>query len=250
MTARLFAERTERVYRGIVAVGTFLLWLLDVRREVRGSEHVPHEGGVVLAISHFSYLDFVLSQWAIWRGQRRYTRFLATKAAFDNPASGWLMSSMKHIPVDRRDGASAYRHAVSALRHGEIVGVFPESRVSASFTLLPFKKGAVRMAADSGCPIVPCVIWGSHRILTRTRTPSVSTARHRRVQIIFGAPIHVQPHDDAAVRTRELRQAMTELLEQAMDHARLDPGAWWVPAHRGGSAPLLDTELLDQRKAS
>jgi hypothetical protein len=44
---------------------------------------------------------------------------------------------------------------------------------------------------------------------------------------------------------------MSELLEEAMDHDALEPGAWWVPAHRGGSAPAPETAIeLDERKAS
>ena len=241
----------DRVYRWIVALGTALLRALDVRRDVRGIEHVPHAGGVVLAISHFSYLDFVLAEWAVWRGRRRYTRFLATKAAFDRPLVGRLMSAMGHIPVDRAAGAPAYRRAVQALRRGEVVGVFPETRVSRSFTLLPFKAGAARMAAQSGCPIVPCVIWGSHRVLTRSRRTPLRQARHKPVKIVFGDPIHVGPHEDAAAVTEQLRQVMTDLLEEAMDEDALEPGAWWVPAHRGGSAPTPETATtMDDRKAS
>jgi 1-acyl-sn-glycerol-3-phosphate acyltransferase len=241
----------DRVYRWIVALGTGYLRVMDVRREVRGSENVPASGGVVLAISHFSYLDFVLAEWALWRHRRRYTRFLATKAAFDHPVAGRLMSAMGHIPVDRTAGASAYRSAVDALRRGEVVGVFPETRVSRSFTLLPFKNGAARMALQSGCPIVPCVVWGSHRVMTRSHRTPLRKARHVPVQIVFGAPVHVRPEDDPTVVTEALRQAMTDLLEEAMDHDALQPGAWWVPAHRGGCAPTPETaDELDERKAS
>jgi 1-acyl-sn-glycerol-3-phosphate acyltransferase len=241
----------DRVYRWIVAVGTFYLRVMDVRRTVRGVEKVPAEGGVVLAISHFSYLDFVLAEWALWRDRRRYTRFMATKASFDHPIAGPLMSSMGHIPVDREAGASAYRHAVAALRRGELVGVFPETRVSGSFTLLPFKNGAARMAAQSGCPIVPCVVWGSHRIMTRTHKTPLLKARHVPVQVVFGDPIPVAPDDDPVVVTERLRATMTAMLEEAMDRDALEPGAWWVPAHRGGSAPAPD-ELSrpDERQAS
>lgn len=242
----------DRVYGWVVALGTFALRLMDVRRTVWGAEHLPAEGGVVLAVSHFSYVDFVLSEWAIWRTTRRHTRFLATRAAFDNRFSGPLMSAMGHIPVDQAAGASAYRIAVRALRRGEIVGVFPETRVSGSFTLLPFKNGAARMAAQSGCPIVPCVIWGSHRIKTRTHKTALRQARHIPVQIVFGEPIHVRPDDDPSVVTETLHRVMTGMLEQAMDADELTPGGWWVPAHRGGGAPAadLDPEALDQRKAS
>ena len=237
----------DRAYRWIVAVGTLFLRVMDVRREVRGVEAVPAEGGVVLAISHFSYLDFVLAEWALWRHRRRYTRFMATKASFDHPVAGPLMRSMGHIPVDRDAGASAYRFALDALHRGEVVGIFPETRVSASFTLLPFKQGAARLAARSGCPIVPCVIWGSHRIMTRTRKTRLLASRHVPVQVVFGAPLHVAPDADPAVVTAELHAIMTTMLEDAMDADALEPGAWWVPAHRGGGAPRPAT---DERMAS
>ena len=229
----------DRVYRWIVALGTLFLRVMDVRREVRGTEHVPAQGGVVLAISHFSYLDFVLAEWALWRDRKRYTRFMATEASFRHPVSGPLMRSMGHIPVDRSAGASAYRHAVGALQRGEVVGVFPETRVSRSFTLLPFKNGAARMAAQSGCPIVPCVIWGSHRIMTRTRKTQLRRSRHTPVTILFGEPLHVGPDDDAFEVTERLRAAMDALLTRAQESYpdQPAPGAWWEPAHRGGGAP-------------
>ena len=51
----------NRVYRLIVAIGGLFFRLLDLRRDIRGTEHIPVEGGVVLAMSHFSYLDFALA---------------------------------------------------------------------------------------------------------------------------------------------------------------------------------------------
>ncbi len=243
----------DLVYRVIVACGTLLLRLLDVRREVRGAEHVPASGGAVLAISHFSYLDFVLAEWAVFGRHRRYTRFMATAASFRHPVGGPLMRAMHHIPVDRSKGASAYRHAVEALRAGELVGVFPETRVSRSFTLLPFKNGAARMAAQSGVPLVPCVIWGSHRVLTRTHRSTWRERRHRPVIISFGEPIEVAPYADPQVVTDQLRMAMETLLAQAQDDypEQAEPGAWWQPAHRAGGAPTPEVGIeIDERQGS
>lgn len=240
----------NRVYRWIVAFGTFFLRVIDVRRTVTGTEHIPLEGGVVLAITHFSYLDFVLAEWAIWRDRRRYTRFMATMKSFEHPVGGPLMRSMGHIPVDRAAGASAYRYAIDALQRGEMVGVFPETRVSRSFELLPFKNGAARMAAQSGAPIVPCVIWGSHRVMTRTHKTQLRKSRHTPVTIIFGEPIHVSPDDDPTIVTEKLQQTMDDLLRQAQESYPVrEPGAWWEPARRGGSAPTpLDAAAIDDRK--
>ena len=44
---------------------------------------------------------------------------------------------------------------------------------------------------------------------------------------------------------------MSDLLEESMDHYALEPGAWWVPAHRGGSAPTPERAIeLDERKTA
>jgi 1-acyl-sn-glycerol-3-phosphate acyltransferase len=231
-------------YRLIVALGGALFRVLGLRRTVQGTEHVPAEGGAVLAISHFSYLDFALAEWAVWRDRRRYTRFLATAASFRHPVAGPLMRSMGHIPVHRDAGAGALDAAVDALRRGEVVGVFPESRVSASFTLLPFKTGAVRMAAAAGVPVVPCVIWGSHRVMTRSHPTSLWRSRRTPVTIVLGEPVHVGPDEQPEVATEVLRARMVQLLEQAMDGYPdvPGPGAWWAPAHRGGGAPPAGRE--------
>ena len=232
------------VYRLIVAVGGGFFRALGLRRTVVGAEHVPASGGAVLAISHFSYLDFALAEWVVWHERRRYTRFMATAAAFRHPLSGPLMRSMRHIPVDRDAGARAYEHALGTLAHGDLVGVFPESRVSGSFTLLPFKTGAARIAQAAGVPILPCVVWGSHRVMTRTHRTRLLAARGTPVVIAFGEPLRAEPGEDPRDATSRLRQAMQELLEEAIDcyPERPEPGAWWVPAHRGGGAPPPERE--------
>jgi 1-acyl-sn-glycerol-3-phosphate acyltransferase len=232
----------NRVYRVIVAVGGGVFRALQLRRTVLGTEHVPATGGAVLAISHFSYLDFALAEWAVWRDRRRYTRFLATEASFRHPLSGPLMRSMGHIPVLRDAGSHAYDHAVAALRRGEVVGVFPESRVSASFTLLPFKTGAARMAQEAAVPVVPCVVWGSHRVLTRTHRFSLRQALGTPVTIVLGEPLRVDPGEDPARAAELLRARMEALLARAQDgYGEAEPGAWWLPAHLGGGAPEPET---------
>ena len=178
-------------YRLVLFLGTLFIRLMDIRVITKGIEHVPATGPVVLAVSHFSYLDFALSELAIWRATRRKTRFLAIQAAFSHRLSGRPMRAMGHIPVGR--GAAAYRLARTALRRGEVVGVFPETRVSRSFTLLPFKGGAARLSTQTGAPLIPCVIWGSHRILTRTYPRDLRRSRHLPVMMASGRPSPTEP---------------------------------------------------------
>lgn len=227
------------VYRLIVLIGRGLLRALGMKRTLTGLQHLPASGGAVLAITHFSYLDFVLAGWVSHRKNGRLIRFLATEQAFHHPVAGPLMRAMKHVPVQRSGGGAAYQLAVRRLGEGELIGVFPESRVTRTFTLLPFKTGAARMAADAGVPLVPMVIWGTHRILTRTHR---SALRHKLgvpVTIVVGEALHPGPQADPVNVTEQLRARMTALLEQAQRDYPLtaDAGAWWQPAHLAGGAP-------------
>lgn len=242
----------EPVYAPVIRVflGLFRALRLDLR--VSGQEHVPARGGAVVAINHISYLDFALAGIPFWYAQRRLVRFMAKQEVFDHPVAGPLMRGMKHIPVDRSAGAGAYRAAVEALRRGELVGVFPEATISRSWCLKDFKNGAVRMAREADVPVVPVVLWGSHRVLTKGRPRNLRAARGTEVSITVGPPMRIAADADVTVATKELAETMAVLLDEAQRRYGTDPAGapWWLPAKMGGSAPTLaEAAALDAAEA-
>jgi 1-acyl-sn-glycerol-3-phosphate acyltransferase len=228
----------DRPYRAVIRTALGLFRALDFRITLTGTEHLPADGGAVIAANHVSYFDFMLVGYAALPG--RLVRFMAKKSVFDNKVSGPLMRSMHHIPVDRRAGASAYAAAVRALRDGELVGVFPEATISRAFTPIPMKSGAARMAIDAGVPIVPVVTWGAHRLWTKGRKPRLQ--RHVPVTIHVGEPLVPAPGEDAVALTARLAETLTQMIDQVQRSYpdRPVPGQeWWLPAHLGGTAPTL-----------
>src|SRR5690606_3539004 len=171
------------------------------------------------------------------RRVKRYIRFMAKKEVFDNSISGPIMRALKHIPVDRAAGTDSYKAAVDYLKRGELVGVYPEATISRSFEIKEFKSGAARMAIEAGVPIIPTVIWGAQRVWTkghpkrlgRTNTP---------ISIAVGEPI--PPNLPPAELTALLRSTMQQLLAGLQENYEHEPGAYWVPARLGGSAPTLE----------
>lgn len=141
----------ELVYRPVIGLAQTLFKAWDLKIDCKGSENIPRSGGAVLVSNHISYLDFIFDGLAALP-QKRLVRFMAKESVFRHKISGPLMRGMKHIPVDRKQGETAYQHALESLRSGEIVGVFPEATISQSFTLKSFKSGAARMAQEAGCP--------------------------------------------------------------------------------------------------
>lgn len=225
---------------------------LDLRFDVVGQEHVPATGGGVVVINHTGYLDFALVGMPFWRAQGRLVRFMAKQEVFTSRVSGPLMRAMGHIPVDRAAGAGSFRAAIEALRAGELVGVFPEATISRSFCLKEFKSGAARMARIARVPLIPTTLWGSQRIWTKDRKPTIRSARHIPISITIGAPLQAGRGDAATV---ELIDAMSALLDRTQARYPDPPGAdpWWLPAHLGGTAPTperaaeLDAEEQIQR---
>ena len=132
------------------------------------------------------------------------------------------------------------------LRAGEAVGIFPEATISRSMELKEFKTGAVRIAAEAGVPVVPVILWGTQRILTKDHPKDF--ARGKTIAIAVGEPMHPTGEDPVA-ETATLRARMGAMLEQVVADYPADeqpPGSWWVPARFGGSAPTPEeAERMD-----
>ncbi len=247
---------SEPIYSTAVVAGRGLFAFWRLKRGVAGLENLPNGGGAVLAMTHFGYLEFALVEWATWMHNKRRIRFMAQKGAFDKPVVGWLLRGMRHISVDMKSGGAAYGNAVTALRGGELLGVFPEAGVNASFTVRELKTGAVRLAAEAGVPIVPVAVWGGQRLLTKNRKVRFLERFGVRVNFAFGAPIVVTQHDDVRAVTDTLRERMQQLVDDLQAEYPVDgTGAWWQPRHLGGTAPTpeeaaaADEERRKRREA-
>ena len=230
----------ELVYRPVIATALALFRALDLTLDVKGGENVPRAGGAILASNHISYLDFLMVG-AAGLPSGRLTRFMAKQEIFRHRAAGPLMRGMKHIPVDRTAGAASYQAAVRALKAGEVVGVFPESTISLSFTVKQLKNGAARMAIDAGVPLVPVAVWGDQRLWTKNRRPALT--RHVHVSVVAGEPLVPHPGESVGALTTRLAEAISGLLEQAQatypDRPKVGQD-WWQPAHLGGLAPTAE----------
>src|SRR5258705_12315198 len=99
------------------------------------------------------------------------------------------MRGMRQIAADRDGGMASYKAALTALKGGEVVGVFPEATISQSFTVKDLKSGAARMAGATGTPLVPMVLWGTQRFWTKGR-PRDLTQRGVPITIKVGEPLH------------------------------------------------------------
>lgn len=155
------------------------------RLVVRGWRSVPHTGGVALVSNHTAGIDPMLLQAMLprpvrWMMERAYMFRIF------NPY--WKRAG--HIPVDRsKADSSSPRLAITALKEGQIIGIFPEGHLNADRSkLAEFKPGVGLIVRRAGALVVPVWISGTPRttsILKSILTPSKSC-------VVFGKPVTVE----------------------------------------------------------
>ncbi|MGQ4598797.1 1-acyl-sn-glycerol-3-phosphate acyltransferase [Nocardia sp. R6R-6] len=233
----------EPVYDLLAGLARTIFLAQGLRIDIEGQQRIPRSGGAVLAVNHTAYLDF-MEVGLVGRKSGRNVRFMM-KAELEHGIIGFLMKHCKAIGVDRTAGAESYARAVTALREGELVVVYPEATISRSFELKEFKSGAARMSIEADVPIVPLVIWGAHRVWTKD-IPKQLGRHNFPINIRIGAPIPPAEPPDALSAT--LRAHMSELLENAQRNYRMPERARWVPVRLGGSAPTLEQAAVLERE--
>ncbi len=148
------------IYRVFRPILKFLLYLFFQPR-VYGKENIPKEGGAVLAGNHV----FVLDPLPVASGTKRCVHFLGKYELFKYKFTNWLFTEAGVIPVHRQTkDHAALEAAEDYLKAGALVALFPESTIikPEGIRILPFKMGAIKMAHDTGCPIVPFTVNGKY----------------------------------------------------------------------------------------
>jgi len=146
----------------------FLAWLLVhtfYRVDREGLEHIPEEGPCIVVCNHVSYVDAVVIAACV----RRPIRFVMDHRIFRIPMLAFIFRAMRTIPIApaREDApmkARAFEQAKDALIAGEIVGIFPEGKLTDTGEMNAFRPGVQQIIATTPVPVVPMALrglWGS-----------------------------------------------------------------------------------------
>jgi 1-acyl-sn-glycerol-3-phosphate acyltransferase len=145
-----------------LAVGGLSRLLFEIR--YFGLENIPQNlrGGLLVCANHQSYFD------PFWIGLpiKRKMRFMTYDAATRWFLIGGFIRSLGAFPVNiERGSKDALKMSVGWLKAGGTLFVFPEgSRCFSDGKLLDFKPGAVRIALQTGVPILPVTVRGANRV--------------------------------------------------------------------------------------
>ena len=171
------------------------------RLQVRGQEHVPQTGPVIVTGNHDSVLDPFLMAVVI----PRPIHFVGKSEFWRYPVLRRWLGSIGAIPVVRGGSdATAIEAAVAALEAGEVVGLFPEGGVKREG---PWLRGAARMALATGAPLLPVRLLDARKAIGRGSVGFPPLAA------LIGEPIEVERTEP----TGELARALTDRLQAAVE---------------------------------
>ena len=146
----------------------FLAWLLVhtfYRVDKEGLDRIPETGACVVVCNHVSYVDAVVIAACV----RRPIRFVMDHRIFKVPVLSFIFRTMRTIPIapakeDATMKDRAFAEVAKALAAGEIVGIFPEGKLTETGELNPFRPGIQQIVETTPVPVVPLALrglWGS-----------------------------------------------------------------------------------------
>jgi 1-acyl-sn-glycerol-3-phosphate acyltransferase len=174
--------------------------LLAFRLRAIGTENVPN-GPVILAPNHGSFMDHFFTGAHL----RRRVRFMAKSQLFSSGPATYIFSHGGVFPVRRgHQDEEAFTTAFRLLDRGEAVVMYCEGgRTRTGELAAQAKPGIGRLALQSGAPVVPIAIQGSHRVRNWKRLEFPN------VVVQFGAPFRFERVEEPS---RERQQQVSDYI--------------------------------------
>jgi 1-acyl-sn-glycerol-3-phosphate acyltransferase len=191
-------EREPNWVHEVVRVLTGVWGLVLNRMRCIGAKNVWKRGAMIIAPNHFSWFDhFYTGSFT-----PRRVRFMGKSQIFKGPMA-WIFSTGGVFPVRRgHQDEETFITARTILRKGRAVVMYCEGGRSRTGKLSETaKRGLGRIALESGAPVVPVAIYGSHRVRNWKRL------QFPKVTVEYGQPMHFPQIDNP---TREAQQEVAD----------------------------------------
>ena len=172
----------------------FMVWMLIhsvYRLKKLDLERIPDEGPALVVCNHVSYVDALVISAAC----RRPIRWVMDHRIFKVPLLSFFFRTARAIPIapakeDERLLERAYERIAAELRAGELVGIFPEGRLTPDGEMGEFRGGIMRVLKEFPVPVVPMALSGLWQSVFARNRRAKKLFPH--VRLAIGQPVPAQ----------------------------------------------------------
>ena len=147
----------------------FVVWILVhlvYRVKTVNLDAIPEEGAAIVVCNHVSLMDALIIGGIV----RRPIRFVMYHKIFNIPFLRFIFKTASAIPIAPNKEnpellEQAYKQISNELKMGNVVGIFPEGKLTLDGKVSVFKPGIERILKESPVPVVPLALegmWGSY----------------------------------------------------------------------------------------
>jgi 1-acyl-sn-glycerol-3-phosphate acyltransferase len=167
----------------------FMVWMLIhsiYRLKKLNVERIPEEGPAILVCNHVSYVDALVISAAC----PRPIRWVMDHGIFRVPLLSFFFRTARAIPIaPSRENPEllerAYQRIGEELAAGELIGIFPEGRLTSDGNMTEFRGGVMRILKDRPVPVIPMALSGLWRSLFARNPDKLRHARRLFPRIRF-----------------------------------------------------------------
>ncbi|MCY7337872.1 MAG: 1-acyl-sn-glycerol-3-phosphate acyltransferase [Chamaesiphon sp.] len=187
--------------------------------EIIGKEYIPHSGAVILAPTHRTRWDTLITSYTVGPYVTgRSSRFMVSVDEMKG-IQGWFVRRLGGFAIDTtKPSIAVIRHSIELLHQGEMLTIFPEGNLMRDRVLHPLKEGLARIAMqavslkpDLDLKIIPINLDYEHPY------PKFRD----RVTVELGKPLQVNDYQQFSSKTgaKKIHQDLTHSLEDLMQQS-------------------------------
>lgn len=184
-------------------------WITPINVKVHGRKNIVRGRSYVIVANHQTDFDIFL----LYAYLGLDFKWLMKKELRKIPFIGYASEKVGHIFVDRSSPLSAAHSLEEARRKladGSSIMIFPEGERSYREEMLPFKRGAFKLALELNLPILPVTIVNSWRI----KRPGFMNILPSRAALVIHPPINTSEYGGRPV---ELMNVTRDIIKSGND---------------------------------
>jgi len=181
------------------------LWNL----KIEGRENIEKDKAYLLVSNHQSLLD-ILMLYSLFR----HFKWVAKEVLFKVPFIGWNMRLNNYLSIKRDNPRSQFemlRQAITTLKEGNSVMIFPEGTRSDDGEVHEFKLGAFKMAEKAKVPVIPIAVDGTWQSIPKKGL----MMKHRQlIHVKIMPPVDPSEFEKTADLSEEVYKQITGQINQ------------------------------------